>query len=272
MASANSDNTHALSWRARVVSVVGVAVLFALMAATGWAMTARETTVTTRSTTSNGALVSVSSKQVAKLRAKPAQAMPGAVTNGLPTPSSAWVNTVSAQTGIPQVAVAAYGRAALQVQIERPACRLSWPTLAGVGEIESDHGRSGGSAPDANGTVSPRILGPALDGSEGVAAIRATEDSTRWHGNPTWDHAVGPMQFIPSTWATWGTDASGDGAADPNNVNDAALAAGRYLCASGGDLTTGSGWTAAIFSYNQSDVYITDVYRAAARYAAATVG
>ena len=41
------------------------------------------------------------------------------------------------------------------------------------------------------------------------------------------------MQFIPSTWRTWQTDGDGDGVADPNDIDDAALAAAGYLCQSG---------------------------------------
>jgi len=86
-----------------------------------------------------------------------------------------------------------------------------------------------------------------------------------------WDHAVGPFQFIPSTWLRWKADGNGDGVADPQNIDDAALAAGRYLCAGGKDLATGSGWWQAILSYNNSVAYVQNVFTAADGYARATV-
>ena len=113
------------------------------------------------------------------------------------------------------------------------------------------------------------MLGPALDGKK-FAAIPATPESTVWHGDPDWDHAVGPLQFIPSTWETWGTDGDGDGVADPNDLDDAAFAAARYLCADGHDLTTGAGWADAVFGYNHAQSYVDAVYAAASPYAERT--
>jgi membrane-bound lytic murein transglycosylase B len=149
------------------------------------------------------------------------------------------------------------------------ACRLGWTTLAGIGGIESLHGTDKGSYLLPDGQTSQPILGPALDGTGGNAAIAATPETVQWHGDSRWDHAVGPMQFIPSTWERWQSDGNDDGVADPSNVFDAAYAAGRYLCASGGDLRTGEGWTRAIFSYNHSDDYVRSVLNYANYYAAA---
>ncbi|MEV5386525.1 lytic transglycosylase domain-containing protein [Streptomyces sp. NPDC052721] len=67
------------------------------------------------------------------------------------------------------------------------------------------------------------------------------------------------MQFIPSTWAHWGADGNGDGRADPNNVYDAALAAGRYLCAGGRDLSNPAELDRAILGYNHSAAYLRTV-------------
>ena len=102
-----------------------------------------------------------------------------------------------------------------------------------------------------------------LDGTAGTAAIAAHPDFVRWHGDERWDHAVGPMQFIGSTWQRWGSDGDGDGVADPHDLDDAALAAARYLCASGADLRTPSGWSVAVRSYNHSDAYVRAVLAAA---------
>jgi membrane-bound lytic murein transglycosylase B len=123
----------------------------------------------------------------------------------------------------------------------------------------------------ADGRLSPPVIGIALDGSPGVRAIRDT-DRGRLDGDTAWDRAVGAMQFLPSTWARWATRASSDGAPpDPQNVDDAALAAARYLCASGGNLSTGKGWWKAVLTYNESTAYARNVFSAADAYARAAV-
>ena len=149
--------------------------------------------------------------------------------------------------------------------------RVSPSTLAAIGGIESGHGTHGGGVLREDGTTTDPILGPALDGRAGFAAIRATPESTAWHGDATWDHAVGPMQMLPSTWSRWRADGDGDGVDDPNDIDDAALGAARYLCASGADLTGATGWHDAVFSYNHSEQYVADVLGAANRYAAGSL-
>lgn len=179
----------------------------------------------------------------------------------------AWVAGISEQTGISAVAVEAYGAATLRLTREQASCKLGWTTLAGIGAIESRHGMENGSQLLADGTTSLHILGPALNGKDGVLAIPSDAESQKWHGDAAWDHAFGPMQFIPSTWDKWQSDGNGDGVADPHNIFDAAYAAGRYLCASSGDMTTGEGWSRAIFSYNHSDEYVRNVLATANSYA-----
>ena len=73
----------------------------------------------------------------------------------------------------------------------RVCSQVPWNVLAGVGEVESGHGAN---------------MGPSSAG------------------------AIGPMQFLPSTWKTWGRDANGDGRADPYSPADATLSAAHYLC------------------------------------------
>lgn len=174
-----------------------------------------------------------------------------------------WARRTATSAGIPVTALTAYARASV---LAPRACRIGWTTLAGVGWIESQHGTLGGRRLRRDGRSSRDILGPALDGTGEFAAVAATPDSARWHGNPTWDHAVGPMQFIPSTWRTWQADGDGDGVADPNDLDDAALAAARYLCQAG-DLMASDTWSRAILSYNSSTDYLLDVYTAADTYA-----
>ncbi|GAB3200523.1 lytic murein transglycosylase [Nocardioides hungaricus] len=175
-----------------------------------------------------------------------------------------WVADTAAKAGIPAPAVRAYANAQLN---EPRGCDVGWTTLAGIGWVESQHGTLGGRTLGDDGRSSTPILGPALDGTGGFAAIPATPESTAVTGDPEWDRAVGPLQFISSTWATWGADGDRDGTADPNDLDDAAYAAARYLCADGNDLTTGAGWADAVLSYNHDRSYVDDVYAAARAYA-----
>lgn len=188
----------------------------------------------------------------------------GTATSGPTRVDPAWTARVSAATGIPARALSAYGAAQLVVDREDPRCGIGWNTIAAIGSIESNHGRHAGAVLGSDGYSTPAIRGPVLNGN-GVAAIRDTDRGV-WDGDTTWDRAVGPMQFIPSTWRQWGTDASGDGVADPNQIDDAALATARYLCSSG-SMTTSGGWRQAIFAYNHLDAYVNDVAAAANEYA-----
>lgn len=179
-------------------------------------------------------------------------------------PSHAWVVETAARAGIPEAAMRAYGRASLRAPQE---CRLGWATLAGIGWNESHHGSIGERVLGADGRASTPIIGPALDGGPGVRAIRASEPGRAMHGDSVWEHAIGPMQFLPETWSQWEVDADGDGAADPHDLDDAAAAAAGYLCASGGDLATADGWRRAVLAYNNSVEYLRDVNAAAQTYA-----
>lgn len=137
----------------------------------------------------------------------------------------------------------------------QPACRLPWTVLGGIGRVESRHGTYGGARPGADGTTSPRIIGIALDGRPGIATIRDT-DGGAFDGDATYDRAVGPMQFIPSTWRAFRRDGNGDGQMDPHNLYDAAAAAASYLCRSNGALDDAGNLNRAILSYNQSQAYV----------------
>ncbi|KQU39420.1 MULTISPECIES: lytic transglycosylase domain-containing protein [unclassified Rhodococcus (in: high G+C Gram-positive bacteria)] len=176
-----------------------------------------------------------------------------------------WAEPLVDPTGIGRTALEAYGHAAAVMARSSPGCGLAWTTLAGIGRIESRHGTFGGSSVGPDGTATPPIRGVPLDGTAGNAEIADT-DGGELDGDTVFDRAMGPMQFIPETWRKWGVDANGDGRADPDNLDDAALTAGRYLCARGGDLTTAEGWQAALMAYNLSGVYLRDVRDAASAY------
>jgi membrane-bound lytic murein transglycosylase B len=210
--------------------------------------------------------------------AAPASAAPSATLLSRPPaahvlrPDRTWVKRTARLTGIGPVALSAYGSAELRLGVERPACHLSWATLAGIGYIESQHGTIGGRVLGVDGRPWPRpIFGVHLTGAGPVARIADT-DGGRIDGDDRYDRAVGPMQFVPSTWRVWESDGNGDGVADPQDIEDAAYAAGRYLCASGLPLSAGAGWTRAVLSYNDSPIYLRDVLAATNAYASRSTG
>jgi Transglycosylase SLT domain len=169
-------------------------------------------------------------------------------------------------SGIPVRALAAYRRSASMVDSADPACHIDWTLVAAIGRVESNHARFGGNQLDLAGVAQPGIIGIPLDGSNGTARITDTD-----HGlldrDTTYDRAVGPMQFIPSTWRFAGVDANGDGVKNPQNMADAATATAVYLCSGPGDLSRPADLHAAILRYNPSDSYvrlvgaIADAYR-----------
>ncbi|WKD61563.1 hypothetical protein CCICO_07720 [Corynebacterium ciconiae DSM 44920] len=182
-----------------------------------------------------------------------------------------WADPLAAEMSIPAPALRAYANAELIAADSWPNCHLHWNTLAGIGFVETRHGTYtgkvfGGASIDDNGVVSPPIIGVPLDGSPGFAEIPDT-DNGELDGDPDWDRAVGPMQFIPESWERFGRDANGDEVADPHQIDDAALGSATLLCANDRDLSTPEGWAEAIRSYNMSNDYLVRVRDAAASYA-----
>jgi membrane-bound lytic murein transglycosylase B len=175
-----------------------------------------------------------------------------------------------AADGIPATALLAYRQAADREQLRVPGCGLSWPLLAAIGRVESDHGRFAGAVLHTDGLSAPPVIGIPLDG-HGTALIRDT-DGGRLDGDRTYDRAVGPMQFIPSTWAGYGVDADGDGAANAFDIFDGAPAPADYLGAAGGDLPTLDGQRRAVLAYNHSDAYLETVLSLEAVYARGVPG
>lgn len=168
--------------------------------------------------------------------------------------------------GIPAVALEAYQRAAIVIDSADTSCRLDWTLLAAIGRVESDHGQFAGGHLDRNGVARPRIIGPRLDGRAGTSVVRDT-DAGRLDGDRHYDHAVGPMQFLPSTWAAVAVDGDADGRRNVQDIDDAALGSAVYLCADHGDLGTRAGQRAALLRYNHSQSYAAEVLAIAHDYA-----
>lgn len=137
---------------------------------------------------------------------------------------------------------------------------LPWQVLAAIGWVESRHGK--GRVDARTGEVSPPIVGPAIDGRPGFAAIA---DPTQPDG---WAHAVGPMQFLTTTFVRWAVVAPGRPAGatpSPHNAWDAIHTAAVYLCAGRERLDS---IAAAVLRYNHSQQYLDGVLDKAAEYAA----
>lgn len=150
-------------------------------------------------------------------------AAPGCASSVLPAAGAdRRVSLTSAAAPIPQAYRALYLKSAAQY-------RLPWQLLAGIGMVETGHGR---------------LSGPSSAG------------------------ALGPMQFMPGTWDRYGVDGNRDGVVDVHDPADAIPAAARYLVASGATRGA-AGVRAALFAYNRATWYVNDVLHYAASYAPA---
>lgn len=153
-------------------------------------------------------------------------------------------------------ALDAYWRASRLLSLTDPSCGVPWWALAGIGRTESRHGTYRGASVGRDGVVNPPIYGPDLDGSNTFRVV-PDSDGGALDATSRTDRAVGPMQFLPGTWRTVGRDGTGDGVADPQNLYDAALSSGVYLCRSGPSLGTDEArLRAAYLTYNRSLEYV----------------
>jgi hypothetical protein len=101
-----------------------------------------------------------------------------------------------------------------------------------------------------------------------LAAIGQIESGDGANEGPSSAGALGPMQFLPSTWARWGIDAFGfTGTPNVMNPYDAVPSAARLLCADGA-AAGGKSLSHAIFDYNHADWYVSEVLALAGEYAA----
>ncbi len=199
---------------------------------------------------------------------KPANiSAPGEIAPGVPEGGADEVISSASANGIPSAALAAYQRAAQVIDSADPTCKIEWPLVAAIGRVESNHGRFGGNTLNAEGVSTPGIYGIALDGSNGTASIKDT-DAGQYDRDTRFDRAVGPMQFIPSTWSVVGVDGDGDGKRNPQDIDDAALATAVYLCSGDENLSTRGGQESAVYRYNHSQDYVNLVLSIMDAYAA----
>lgn len=192
---------------------------------------------------------------------KPFKPVRIAAANGSPPPPPIVMAPVGSMR-IPIMALNAYRNAERMMASAYPGCGVSWNLLAGIGRIESLHANGG--ATDSNGTPVQPIYGPTLDGT--LAGNEVIVQSVQ-AGRVTYARAMGPMQFLPGTWARYASDGDGDGKADVQNLFDSTLAAARYLCSGNMNLRDQSHVLASILRYNNSMAYAQNVMGWAAAYA-----
>ncbi len=173
------------------------------------------------------------------------------------------------KTGIPRLLLDAYVEAASYMSSTDSTCGVTWQDLAAIGQLESGQVASGGVQISATGDVYPAILGPPLNGGPGTASV-ANAASPVFDGNAAYARAVGPMQFLPQTWASLAATLPLGIPSNPNNVFGAATAAAAYLCkaAGPGGMGTQSGLAAAYMSYNHSSSYVAAAMALAAKFTA----
>ncbi|WP_226437274.1 lytic transglycosylase domain-containing protein [Rhodococcus yananensis] len=166
--------------------------------------------------------------------------------------------------GIPGINYSAYLNAERILAEENPGCGMYWTLLAGIGRVESGHA-NGGQADDRGDLLEP-VIGLPLNGSLPGQAVIYDTDGGALDGDAVYDRAVGPMQFIPTTWNQYAGDGNGDGVADPQNLYDSTLTTARYLCDGGRDMRNLADTTKSILRYNQSMAYVTNVLAWSAAY------
>ncbi|MGY2873053.1 membrane-bound lytic murein transglycosylase B [Marmoricola sp. URHA0025 HA25] len=186
--------------------------------------------------------------------------IPGAIAPAVPDGAADAVVAGASTSGIPSAALSAYQRAAQIIDAADTTCKVPWELIAAIGRVESNHGQYAGNTLNSDGVSEPGVFGPELNGKNGTQAIADT-DGGQLDQDPLYDRAVGPMQFIPSTWSSVKVDADGDGQRNPQDIDDASLASAVYLCSGDDDLGTRAGQEASVFRYNHSKAYVDLVLR-----------
>lgn len=203
----------------------------------------------------SGALPDGTTIPTEAIEAPASVSVPGVVAPGVPRGRSAQVVDAASTSGIPSAALAAYQRAEAVINSADTSCELPWQLIAAIGRVESDHGRFGGNVLGDDGVAQPGIYGIALNGRNGTQRITDT-DAGQYDSDTKYDRAVGPMQFIPSTWSVVGVDGDSDGRRNPQDIDDASLATAVYLCSGDDDLSAEKGQRASVYRYNHSNAYV----------------
>ncbi len=249
-------STKTLSRRMKAAALVPVALMSGI-----WTASLVTTSATATSASSDtDALPDGTSVPSEAIEAPASVPVPGVIAPAVPEGSADSVVSGASSNGIPAPALAAYQRAAQIINSADKSCNVPWELIAAIGRVESDHGRYGGNTLTENGVVKPGIYGIALNGKNGTAAINDT-DGGQLDKDTVYDRAVGPMQFIPSTWQVVKVDADGDDQRNPQDMDDASLATAVYLCSGSDNLSTRSGQEAAVYRYNHSQDYVNLVLR-----------
>lgn len=153
----------------------------------------------------------------------------------------AWASKTSQWLDIPLRAMVGYAKTTVSLGKEQPGCHLSWITLAAIGKTTTDHGRVNGGQLGENGVAANKI--GTLEVRDFYGRVVSTAN------------ASGPLQLTPSIWSKYQQSASG-GAPDQQNIDDAALTAGRALCADGRDLAKGADWWSAVTSLQPAPLFL----------------
>ncbi len=244
-----------LSRRSKAVVLAPLALLSGV-----WTASLVGASATANSAAKVGALPDGTALPADAIEAPASVPVPGVIAPAVPDGSADSVVSGASTNGIPAPALAAYQRGAQIIDAADKSCNIPWELIAAIGRVESDHGRYGGNTLSEDGVSTPGIYGIALNGKNGTQAINDT-DGGQLDKDPVFDRAVGPMQFIPSTWQVVKVDADGDSKRNPQDIDDASLATAVYLCSGSENLSTRKGQEAAIYRYNHSQDYVNLVLR-----------
>lgn len=247
--------TSSLSRRRKAITLVPLALLSGMWTASLVGSSATANDATTSTPLPDGTTVPTDA-----IEAPASVPVRGVIAPAVPEGSADSVVAGASSNGIPAPALSAYQRGAQIIDAADKSCNIPWELIAAIGRVESDHGRYNGNTLTKDAVSKPGIYGIALNGKNGTQAIQDT-DGGQLDKDTVFDRAVGPMQFIPSTWQVVKVDADGDSERNPQDMDDAALATAVYLCSGKDNLSTRAGQEAAVFRYNRSKDYVNLVLR-----------
>ena len=246
---------RALSRRSKAIALVPLALLSGV-----WTASLMSGSATANSANKVGTLPDGTNVPSEAIEAPASVPVPGVIAPAVPEGSADSVVSGASSNGIPAPALAAYQRGAQIINSADKSCNIPWELIAAIGRVESDHGRYSGNTLTDSGVSKPGIYGIALNGKNGTQAINDT-DGGQLDKDPVFDRAVGPMQFIPSTWQVVKVDADNDSKRNPQDIDDASLATAVYLCSGQDNLSNRKGQEAAVLRYNHSQDYVNLVLR-----------